>query len=242
MELTELQLQEKIEAAVAAAVGGLQSKNTELLGKLAASKASLETIEKDKTDELERVEQEKLASEGKLEELIERLRTTHTDEVTSLKDKLTEAGSKEDKAVKDLRKLLVDQGLAGQFLKIGVTNPDLLEAAVSLNAHHAEIIDDADGNPVVKMNDQSMEEFMTEWSAGKGKAFITQQSSGGGAGDHSSGGGSDDAEAFFQPGTINLTEQLKLQKADPDRYAALHTKYSPKPGTLPLNAPTRNVQ
>jgi len=238
MEISEAELQAKIDAAVTSAVDGLKTKRDELLGKIDKYKADIEVAEKAKADELEAERQAKLSAEGKHEEVLNSVKANLQKTIDTLTDRLTAAETEAKKATGDLRTLLVDKGLSAAFLEAGVTNKDLLEAAVTLNSSKAEIVDDEEGNPVVKIDGLDMDTFTKDWTVGKGKAFISDGRSGGGAGGSGGGGGTDDYEQFFKPETKNMTKQQELKKVDPDRYTALDKKYNAQ-GKLPLSATVR---
>lgn len=234
MEISEAELQVKIDAAIKTATDGLILKRDELLGKIDKHKQDLLDVEKIKTDALETERQEKLTAEGKHEEVLSSVRSQMQATIDDLQTRLETSITDGTKATKDLRVLMVDRGLSAAFLGAGVTNEDYLEAVVTLNAPNAEIVDDEDGKPVVKIAGLPMDEFITSWATGKGKAFISDGRTGTGAGSDT-GGGTDDAEVYFRPGTVNQSKQLALKSSDPVRYEALDKQYNQnKP--LPLSA------
>lgn len=232
--LTETDLAAKIKAAVDKEVGSLKTKNEEILGKLTKAKTALTDAETAKAAEIEAAVQDKLVTEGKLEALIERLRDTHAKEKEDLTKQLSDSKEATLVVEGDLQELVINKGLSDAFLEAGVINPDLLEAAISLNSGKAEIGRDDNDKAVVLINGKAVDEFMTDWAAGKGKAFITDGSTGGGAGGDGTGD-TDDFEQFFKPETVNLSKQLELKNTDAKRYETLSKRYADTK-TLPLTA------
>lgn len=238
MELSELELQKKIDDAISGAVSGLQSKNSEILAKLSTAKQELADAEKKKADDIEASEQARLESEGKSEELIQRIRDSHKTEVESLNTKIAELTTSSSKAVTDLRTLMVDQGLATAYLTAGVSNPHLHKSIVASTALVAVIEDDAEGKPTVMIGGKPMDEYITAWKdTDEGKSFIMSGNSGGGSGSDNNSG-TDEWESFFKPESVNLTKQNELRVKDPARYDALVKQYA-KEVNLPLSANQR---
>lgn len=238
MELTQEELDKKIadgvEAAVTKATAKLVEKNTEVIGKLNKAKQDAKDIEAAKAKEIEDAIQEGLKKDGKHDELINRLTEQHSTSLIALETKLAESNAKELKATGDLRELMIDKGLADQFLAAGVTDPTLLEAAVALSSRNAEIVDDDDGKPQVMISGANVADFMKEWTEGKGKAFISAGDFGGnagGTGENKAG----DWEVHFKPETENATKQLELKNSNASLFDTLSKKYAPK--DLPLTAP-----
>lgn len=237
MELTEQELKDKIAAAVTEATNGLKENRDKALGKLDALKTQLAAIEAEK----EQAVQDALLKDGKHTELIDRMNAGHKTAIDDLKTQLTTAESGLKAATENLRKVLVDKELTGLFAAAGVTDENLLKAAVMLNAPLAVVTDGEDGaEPVVSINGEPLDAFMKTWTEGAGKSFITNGNTGGGAGNNS-GGDTDEFEQFFKPGTVNLTKQNELKRANPERYEALNKQYAPQSTSLPLVAPQQQI-
>lgn len=227
MEFTPEQqaaIDKQIQDAVNNATAGLVSKKTELEAKIAKKNQTLADIESQKAADLEKAEQSKLESEGKLNELIDRLRTQLADQKTE-NDKLVQKLNDDKKKLDvSLRELIVDNELTKQFMAAGVDEPDLLEAAVALHQNKVDVVEE-DGKMVAVLEGGSISDYVAKWKDGKGKAFITAGSSGGGGKDNDQGG-TDEYEIYFKPETRNLTKQNELRNLDAERYATLREKYN----------------
>ena len=107
--LTQAELQEKINAAVAAETAGLTKKRDELLAASKELKKQIDQIEADKKDAEKKAEEDKLASEGKWEELVTKLKDDHKEELENLRSSVTALQEKNTQLDGTLRKNLVDQ-------------------------------------------------------------------------------------------------------------------------------------
>lgn len=235
MEITEEELAAKIKAAVEAETEGLKRKRDELLAAERKNKEALARTEQEKADAIEAQRQEQLAKDGKTEELIAAIQKQAKERVDKLQQDLDASTAAAQKSSESLRVLLVDKGLSSSFLDAGVTDKNLLEAAVALHAGKAEIVYGEDGTPSVNVAGKPMKDYIEGWAEGPGKAFITAGNSGGGAGGNAGGAGVDDYEVYFKQGTINLTKQMELKRTDPVRYENLAKQYANKGGRAPLN-------
>lgn len=234
-EITEAELATKIAEAVATEVKALKDKNFELIGKLKTIQEKADEEAAAKIALEKKAEEDRLSAEGKHEEVLKMVRTNLEAEVTKWKEKAEVATKASEEDRKNLRVLMVDNELSKRFLEVGVTNPDLLEAATALVAPRAEIVE-GEGGPSVKIGTQDMDAFFKDWKEGKGKAFITNGNTGGG-GDGGEGGGGDDWEQYFKPGaTFSQSKQVELQKADINRYNEMRKKY-PLATETPMNQP-----
>lgn len=202
-------------------VEGLLNKNSELLGKLSKAKEQIpENIDEllAANDKLKKIEDGKLEEQGEFKKLLDTAKTQHAEERASLNDSL-----KTEREI--IKKLLVNDGLSKALSKNSI-NPVLLEAAISILSHNVSVVD-IDGKRVAQVGDKSLDDFVKDWSATDvGKNFILAPSNnGGGSGGNNSNNSSSEFEKHFQSKTWNLTEQAKLLKSDPEKYAILHEKY-----------------
>ena len=135
VDLKSQEVQDAIAAAVAEAVDGLKTKNTELLGKLKKAQQG-QAID---PSELATVEQERDALKQQL------------NEATKAAKKLAAENDANAKKLADAegftQKLLVDNGLSEALAKAGVTNPVHIKAAKAMLASQVQIADD-NGNKV----------------------------------------------------------------------------------------------
>jgi phage I-like protein len=170
-------LQAKIDAAVAAATEGLQAKNRELLGEVKKLK---------KGGDIDPAEVERLESR------IEALEAEKTQLSRQVKD-LTRTAETASKALeaesKFTQRLLVENGLAAELAKAGVTNPAHLKAAQAMLKDGVQIVADGDVR-VAKIGDKALSEFVKEWAAGdEGKHFVQAPANNGGGAPGGSGAG-----------------------------------------------------
>jgi len=238
LELTEEQLQEKIDAGIAAATKGLKEKNEELIGKIKKAQEKADAEAEAKRLAEEKAEQDRLAAEGKHDELLKRVRENAESEIKALKERAEKAEKSLEKATNSLRVMLVDNEISKRLVEAGVTNPDLLEAATALITPKAEIVDgENEGEQVVKIGGAILDDFFKTWKEGKGKAFITNGNSGGGGnGSGNNSGAGNDWEVYFKSESVNLTKQTELQNTDVELYKQLRAKYP-----LVTSTPVRGV-
>ena len=170
-------LQAKIDAAVAAATEGLQAKNRELLGEVKKLK---------KGGDIDPAEVERLESR------IEALEAEKSQLGRQVKD-LTKTAETASKALeaesKFTQRLLVENGLAAELAKAGVTNPHHLKAAQAMLKDGVQIVAEGDVR-VAKIGDKALSDFVKEWAAGdEGKHFVQAQANNGGGATGGSGAG-----------------------------------------------------
>jgi hypothetical protein len=191
-DLNSQEVKDAIAAAVAEAVDGLKTKNTELLGKL---KKAQQGQQIDPAD-LAAVEQERDALKAQLAE--------STKAAKKLATEAEAAAKRADAAEGGMTKLLVENGLNEALAKAGVTNPVHQKAAKAMLATQVQIADD-NGTKVPKVGEKALAEFITEWAGSdEGKHFVTAPDmSGGGA--HNNGGA---------PVTGNKSSMSPQAKAD----------------------------
>jgi len=218
MELTEKELQDKINAAVAASEAGLKTKNKDLLNETKAAKALAKKFEGIDVDalpkaakDLELLQQNKSKEEGDYKKLYEDQQTQHKTDSTASATALSEANAT---LSKERRSNALTQALVENHVK-----PELVSSAAQLLDSNIAITDEG----VAMAGDKTVSEFVKEWTTNNdvGKNFTTPHNSGGGA---NGGGGRGNAEAaFFDPNSPshNMTEQSKIANADPAKYAAL---------------------
>ena len=149
---------------------GQSNKVTELLGKLDKAKGSL--IAEDSAQEKLRIleaniERERLESKENYQGAL----TFKDQEYKANLDKLT-SDSEDDKAL--IRKLLVDNGLSAELVKLGV-NKDLMTLIQKGFATQATIVD---GQAMI--GEQSLSDFMSKWGeTAQGKASRVAMSNSG---------------------------------------------------------------
>jgi seryl-tRNA synthetase len=178
LEITEAELQEKIEAAVEAATSGLKTKNTELLGELKKARKAGDIT----PEQLAEVEAERDKLKGEL--------------TKAQKDAKTAAKQAED-ATKALQaesgftaNLLIENGLRDALTANKVLNPAHQKAAIALlKTQGAQVVADGDKR-IAKIGEKVLADAVKEWaSSDEGKHFVSAGgNSGGGAGGGGSGG------------------------------------------------------
>lgn len=170
-------LQSKIDAAVAAATEGLQAKNRELLGEVKKLKKGVDID----PAEVERLESRIEALEGEKSQLSKQVK-----ELSKTAEAATKALETESKFT---QKLLVENGLAAELTKAGVTNPAHLKAAQAMLKDGVQIVVDGDVR-AAKIGDKALSEFIKDWAAGdEGKHFVQAPANNGGGASGGSGTG-----------------------------------------------------
>ena len=189
--------------ALAAAI----AKQTELLDevkKLRAKNRDAEQAELDRQKQLADAEEEK-ARKSKDWETIEK----------GYKDKLSKAEADGFTYKARYESLVIDRGL-DEALAAAKANPALTKAAHALIKHEHGVELSEDGKATI--SGKALADFVGEWSkSDTGKAFVMNGASGGGAGGGGNGGNADSGKNPFKAGSINLTEQGRLLRADPNR-------------------------
>lgn len=174
-DLNSQEVKDAIAAAVADAVEGLKTKNTELLGKL---KKAQQGQQIDPAD-LAAVEQERDALKAQLADANKASKKLATEAEAAAKRADTAEGS--------MTKLLVENGLNDALAKAGVTNPVHQKAAKAMLATQVQIADD-NGAKVPKVGEKALAEFITEWAGSdEGKHFVTAPDTAGGGAHGTSG-------------------------------------------------------
>lgn len=187
------------------AFAALTAKNAELLDelkKVRAKQRDIEAAEADRQKALADAEEEK-ARKAKDFETIEK----------GYKDKLSKAEADGFLWKSRYEGLVIDRGL-DEALTAAKVNPALAKAAHALIK--AENGVDLDDQGRATVNGKPLADFVAEWSkTDTGKAFVMNGNSGGGAnGSGNGGGGGGDKPNPWKAGSINLTEQGRLLKAD----------------------------
>lgn len=198
-----------IAAAVAEAVGGLQTKNRELIAKLRKAEKGSEID----PAEVERLESELETLKGQLSEASKALKTANKAAEDATKALTVEQAQ--------THKLLVEQGLTAELTAAGVTSPHLLKGALAMIQleHKPGVVTEGE-NRVAKIGDQSIGDFVKGWAGSDvGKTFVAAPGhSGGGAAGGAGGGGQVNPWAKE---TYSLTEQGKLYQTNPAQAKAL---------------------
>jgi hypothetical protein len=170
-------LQAKIDAAVAAATEGLQAKNRELLGEVKKLKKGVDID----PAEMERLESRIEALEGENSQLAKQVK-----DLSKTAEVATKALETESKFT---QKLLVENGLATELTKAGVTNPAHLKAAQAMLKDGVQIVVDGEVR-AAKIGDKALSEFIKDWAAGdEGKHFVQAPANYGGGASGGSGTG-----------------------------------------------------
>lgn len=160
VDLSSPEVQEAIEAAVSAAVDGLKSKNSELLGKL---KKAQQGQSIDPAD-LQAVEEERDALRAQLKDA--------SKQVKQATKAAEDAAKRADDAEGFGKKLLVDNGLNEALAKAGVTNPVHQKAAKAMLAAQVQIAEE-NGTKVAVMGDKPLADAIAAWAGSdEGKYFV----------------------------------------------------------------------
>jgi hypothetical protein len=179
---TKVALAKAVKEAVDEAVTGLQSKNTELLGKLkAAQKDSLISPE------------DHAALQTELDDTQAKLVTAlkETKAATKAADESKKAFEGESKVAHNL---LVDNGLSAVLLENGVKKASYLKAAKAMLAGQVILTSNGDDR-IAKVGDKLLADYVKEWAASdEGKAFVNAPGNVGGNAPGGAGGGAGNAE------------------------------------------------
>ena len=176
IELTEDELQAKIQEAVDKATEGLSAKNRELLGEVKKLK---------KGGEVDPAEIERL--EAQVESLTAE-RTALTKNVKELTKQVENVTNSLTAESKFTHRLLVENGLSAELAKAGVTNQAHLKAAMALLKEQVQIVTEGDTRQA-KAGDKPLSDFVKEWTAGDdGKHFVTAAANTGGGATGGNGG------------------------------------------------------
>ena len=172
IELTEEELQARIDAATEK----LSAHNKSLLADLKRNERNGKSVD---PAEVERLESRIEALETEKTQLSKQVK-----DLTKTAETATQALDAESKAN---RKLLVENGLAAELAKAGVTNPTHLKAAQAMLKDGVQIVADGDVR-VAKIGDKALSDFVKEWAAGdEGKHFVQAPANNGGGATGGSG-------------------------------------------------------
>jgi len=165
VDLNSTEVKDAIAAAVEAAVDGLKTKNTELLGKL---KKAQQGAAIDPAD-MAALESERDALKAQLAETNKAAKKTATElEAANKRASDTEAA---------FNNTLRDAQLTEALTKAGVTNPVHLKATKALLGSGVQMVDE-NGVKVAKAGDKPLADFITEWAASdEGKHFVAAPAS-----------------------------------------------------------------
>jgi len=193
---TKVAVAKAVKDAVDEAVTGLQSKNTELLGKL--KKAQKDAII-DPADHAA-LQSELDENQTKLASALKDLKVA-----TKAADDSKKAFDGEAKVTHDL---LVDNGLSAALLANGVKKASYLKAAKAMLAGQVTLTADGDKR-VAKVGDKALADYIKEWATSdEGKTFVDAPGNvGGGAIGGAISGASDETLSKMSPearlGAIN---------------------------------------
>jgi len=168
------EVKEALDKAVAEATSGLVAKNQELLGEVKKLKKGQEI----KPEQYEALENELDTYKDKLTELQKQAKAITTDAEKYKKLYESESGF--------TNKLLVENGLQAELVKVGVNNPAHLKAVKSMLSTQVQVKVEGDERKAV-IGDKGLTEFISEWAkSDEGKHFVSAPNSTGGG---STGGG-----------------------------------------------------
>jgi hypothetical protein len=179
----------------------LASKNKELLMELKTTRAKVKEVDFDEYYRLKDENDELKTNYSKLEK-------TYKSETEKLSKSLADKEG-------FLTKTLLDDGLTQSLVKVGV-KAEFLEATKALLKSQAKL----DDNYAPMIGDKGLNDFITEWSSGDGKHFITAPANGGGGAKGGSRIGGNDMAKYFDKNSpdFNLTEQAEIFNTNPELY------------------------
>jgi len=162
-----------------------KAKVTELEGKVAGLPEDFDA------DEWTRL---KAGDGGKPDEAIQALKDQHTKAVQTLKEKHAADLAERDTQIGErdgyIDRTLVDGGLKDALLDIGV-NPELLDGAMASLRGNVKVqrADNGDRKAIVEtdLGEVAVGDFVKDWSAGKGKAYLGKATGPGGNGNNGNG-------------------------------------------------------
>jgi len=212
IELTEQELQQKINSAIDDAVSGLKRKNKELLTKLSKYKEVDPNEYVELKDKIKSLEEQTMSEQEKQEKLITQQRETIDNLNKELKDKQN-----------ILDNLNQENVVNTAITSLGIPVKEGMGDALSIYLK-SQLIQDGDKYYI---KDKDPVEFIKEWVKEDGKHFFRVNNIGGsatGAGKESIGRYKDIFDKSSDK--YNLTEQIKLKRTDPSLYNQLIEKYS----------------
>lgn len=205
-------------------VDGLKTKKTELEREIAGLKTSvkglegidLQALQKD-SEELAKLQKEKLEAEGEYKKLHGQLETDHN----TAKEAWEEERTKLQEELKDVRKTSqLTMALSAVPNFIG----ELTDVAVTTLKDNIAVKDDGS----LAVGDLSVPDFVNKWSESEvGKHFLKSGNTGGGG--NGSGDNKADADEKYydkKSGSYNLTQQGRIAKIDPERHKQLKDKFA----------------
>lgn len=195
------EVKEALDKAVSEATAGLVAKNQELLGEVKKLKKGQEI----KPEQYEALENELDSFKDKYNELQKQAKgaLSETDKYKKLYE--SESGF--------TNKLLVENGLQAELVKVGVNNPAHLKAVKSMLSTQVQVKVEGDERKAV-IGDKGLTEFIGEWAkSDEGKHFVSAPASTGGGstgGGNASGGGKSMPRSQF--GSMSPVEQASYIK------------------------------
>lgn len=220
--------QADIDAAVEAAVGGLKSKNSELLESLTQTKKTLKdwdgldpTEVRDMMDRLSKDEELKLLSEGKHEEAwskrLEKVGAKHQSEIDGLTADRDSATAERDRLAEQVRDLVIDQKVLSAFM--GEKGLESAAPDVVLRAKAAFKIED--GTPIARDENGeiirgadgaiTVEEWVGSLKQSAPHLFPGSQGAGAGGAGGAAGGGDVEARLAAASESGNMAEYRRLR-------------------------------
>lgn len=170
-------------------------------------------------EDLERIQSENQNNETEIQKAMRIASEQHKQTIDAMNKRL-------DMLTNRNRTLLVDDALRSELVKSNC-KPLLVEAAISLLKPNVTIIE-ADGMEKATIGDKSISEYVAEWSKSEvGSNFILAKQNTGGGNVNVSKQAIDENSKFFdrKSSSYNLTEQLKIKKANPELYDKLRESF-----------------
>ena len=226
MEISEEELQAKIDEAVNGAIDGLKKKNNELTRRAKTLQGKvdiydgidLEDLQGAKT-RLEELERAKAQEEGNFNKIIELEREARA----KLEQRMTRAQSRAERMAKD-------NALNDALASVNITDHALAQGARALLREDLKV-EETDDELLVTLYGKPVSEGVKEFADGDiGKRYVTPPSNGGAGAHQTNGGGgpggSNEWDQYFKAETWSDFKQAELRKADPVLYEELSKKYA----------------
>jgi hypothetical protein len=224
--------QDQLDAAVEKAVGGLKSKNSEVMGKLKEAQSQLKSWEgldpesvRTMLDNFEKDEVLKLHAEGKHDEAYSK--RTETDkakwqsQLDGVVNERNDIQSQLEKSQEQVRDLIIDQQVLGAFIQ----EKGLEQAAPDVVLRAKNAFDIEDGIPIARDADGeiirgkegpiTIQEWIQARKADCPHWFPASQGAGAGGGDGAQGGGTNLEQQMEQAaaaGDMKLYRKLREQR------------------------------
>jgi hypothetical protein len=204
-----------ITSSLTATNDGLKADLVKLKGKVKEFEGvDLEELKKAKTD-LEALQSQQREGETELQKAMRIASETHKQSLADMEKKLNLLTNRN-------RTLLVDDSLRMELTKANC-KPLLISAAISLLKPNVSVIEE-DGLEKAVVGDKTIAQYVEEWAkTDVGSNFVlAKQNTGGGVIGVNQQSINENGKFFDKKSpSYNLTEQLKIKKANPDLYSKL---------------------